>query len=182
MKQNMLQKLRKSKGFTLIEILLVVGFIALAGIAAYITYPKVQATNRANTEATNINTIAAGVKNVYAGANTFTGLTEAALITGQQVPTTMINGTTLTNSFGGVVTVAPATLAGGTANGSFAITYKNVPIAECVKLATGVGNNFVNVNVAGTDVKKFPATTPVDVASAITSCAGGAVTLIFTQI
>ena len=45
---------RKRKGFTLVEILLVVGFIALAGIGIYTVYTKVQMSNAALQEGKNL--------------------------------------------------------------------------------------------------------------------------------
>lgn len=42
------------KGFSLLELLLVLGIIAALIVAAFIVYPKVQDSNRATTEAKNI--------------------------------------------------------------------------------------------------------------------------------
>ena len=49
----------RRKGFTLVEILLVVGFIALAGIGIYTVYTKVQMSNAALQEGKNLDTIRA---------------------------------------------------------------------------------------------------------------------------
>ena len=72
----------KKLGFTLIEILLVVGFIAVAGIGVYTVYGKVQQGQAANSEARNIDTIRAGVKNLFAGASDTTGLTNTIVNNG----------------------------------------------------------------------------------------------------
>ncbi len=176
--------LRKSKGFTLVELLLVVGIIALGSVVAYITLPKVQSTSRANAEATNINTIAAGVKNMYAGTNSFTTLGAPAgtgtgtdlIVKGKAAPDRMVvdpaaTPKTLVNSFGGNVAVGAESAALGNiaANGSYFITYAGVPDAECNKLATGVGNNFVKVQVNSTVVKSAPGETLVTLDPAVVS-------------
>lgn len=161
--------LRKSKGFTLVELLLVVGIIALGSVVAYITLPKVQSTSRANAEATNINTIAAGIKNIYAGTNNFATLVDATVgttlvIKSKAAPDRMVTSpTVLTNSFGGNVTVAPGAALGGSlgAFSTYLITYNGVPDAECNKLATGVASNFLKVNVNSVEVKTAPGATPV---------------------
>ena len=65
---------RKRKGFTLVEILLVVGFIALAGIGIYTVYTKVQMSNAALQEGKNLDTIRAGTKNLFGGTQTYANI------------------------------------------------------------------------------------------------------------
>lgn len=173
---------QKQKGFTLVELLLVVGLIALGAVVAYITFPKVQSTSRANAEATNINTIASGINNLYAGSNTFTGLTNEVLINGKGAPERMVGaGNTLVNSLGGAVTIGTATLpAGGVTDNHYQITWEGIPEAECVKLGTGVANNFVDVTINGTAVKTYPGEEVADPVTVTTACdQGGANILVF---
>lgn len=54
-------KNKKKKGFTLIEILLVVGFIALAVIGVYIVYDKFQTTHNVNQEVRDLNLLKIGM-------------------------------------------------------------------------------------------------------------------------
>ena len=174
--------MKKQKGFTLVELLLVLGIMALGAVVAYITVPKVRATSNANAEATVVNTLAAGVKNVYAGSNSFKKLTNKVLIDAKAVPERMLTETAsqLVNTFGGDVTVTPTKLGTVAAdNSAYQIVSTNVPDAECVKLATGVGNNFSEVIVNTTKVRQYPKTDPVDPALASTSCTGDANTLTF---
>ena len=60
-----MKNLNKKSGFTLVEILLVVGFIALAGIGIYTIYSKVQSSNTALMAGKNLDTIRAGIKSLY---------------------------------------------------------------------------------------------------------------------
>ena len=80
MKLFNINKKKAARGFTLIEILLVVGFIALAGIGIYVVYNKVQTGNAANTEARNLDTLRAGVKNLYGASVNYAGITPAVLL------------------------------------------------------------------------------------------------------
>ncbi len=173
--------LRKVKAFTLVELLLVVGVISLGSVVAYITLPKVQATTRANREATNINTITAGVKNLYTGLNSYSSLGandnsgNQILINAKAVPDNMIeiypDGAitgNLINGFGGQVKVTADMI--GTIS-VFKLRYDGVPDAECNKLASGVGNNFLLVGItpeaglvtSNTVAKPFNSSTPIDV-------------------
>jgi prepilin-type N-terminal cleavage/methylation domain-containing protein len=150
---------KKNKGFTLIEILLVVGFIALASVGVYTIYSKVQVSNKANAESRSLDLVRAGIKSLYASKSTFLGLTNTVVNQARITPEAMKdptapNGASITNSFGGTVTIAPTNLNLGTNNG-FRITYTKVPGDVCVKLAAAAGAQFDVVNVAGTDVKAF---------------------------
>lgn len=182
-------KKKVARGFTLIEVLLVVGFIALAGIGVYVVYNKVQTGNAANTEARNIDTLRAGVKNIYGGQVNYNGLTETVLLNARVVPDNMRDGSTGTsifNTFGGLVTIAPVAFNGGT-NNAFSITYAKVPADVCAKLVTTGGNGFNRVVVGTTTVKDTSASTgnTLNVAGTATACAadtGAGLTLVFTSL
>lgn len=177
---------KQKRGFTLIEILLVVGFIAIAGIGIYTIYSKVTLNNAANTESRNIDTIRAGVKNLFAGAPTTAGLTNTVVNNASITPNNMITAgdpTVITNSFGGAVTVAPATLT--VANDGFRITFPAVPGAVCTKLVTGTGSQFERVTVGATVVKALGTNTSIDIAQTTTACAadaGAGVTILFDSL
>jgi type II secretory pathway pseudopilin PulG len=180
-----LNRKKLARGFTLVEILLVVGFIALASIGIYVIYTKVSVTNQANTEGHNLDTLRAGIKNLYGGQSTYTGLTQVVAVNARIVPDSMVTtgATTITNSFGGNVTIAPANLGAGTNNG-FTITYPNVPGAVCSKLASTGGTGFDAVSIGGTVVKTF-GTNTMNIATVATQCAtdtGNGLTMVFSSL
>ncbi len=179
-----LLKKKKSKGFTLVEILLVVGFIALAGIGIYTIYSKVQISNQANQESRNLDTLRAGVKSLYASRPNFIGVNNTVANQARVTPDNMRTETIteIINSFGGNVEVSPVGLGGGTNNG-FVIQYDDVPGAVCTKLATSAGVQFNSVSIgaanpAGT-VKVFASNEPIDVALATQECNVDTVTMYF---
>jgi len=136
---------QKQSGFTLIELLLVIGFIAGALVLAFVTFPKVQASSRANTEGTHITTIVAGIKNLYSTAQSYSTVSNSVLLSAKIFPDDMqVSGSNVSNVWGGNVTVAPTLGASGVgSNLAFTITYTDVPQNECNKLATGVATNYL---------------------------------------
>lgn len=187
MKNTVLIKKRNSiKGFSLLELLLVLGIIAALVVAAFIVYPKVQASQRAQAESNNIATIQAGVKALYTSASSFTGLTNSVAVQAKIFPDNMLSGSgnaaTPINAFKGNVTLAAAaTGPSSVAGSSFTITYANVPAAECTKIMTATAGNFYMAAVGGKTVK--PAGGTVDVAATAGACSdANSNTLVLTSI
>lgn len=189
MKKTVLIKNKKSKkGFSLLELLLVLGIIAALVVAAFIVYPKVQASQRAQAESNNIATIQAGVKALYTSASSFTGLNNSVAVQAKIFPDNMLSGSGSAakpiNAFKGNVVVASADTGPSAATGSsFTITYKNVPAAECTKIITAAAGNFYTAGV-GTVGNVKPAGGVLDVAGTAKQCQNGGNdnTLIFTSI
>lgn len=158
----------KNKGFTLLEILLVIGIAAVIAIAAFMAWPAVQSSQRANAEQSRAMTIAAGIKQAYNGR--YAGVTDANVIAAKIPPSDMIDGATLNSSWGEAVTVAPVT----GDNSKFTISYAAVPEAVCLKLAPGLGQSFENVTVGGTPIRDDAAGTAYNPATVITQCSNPA--------
>ena len=166
-------KRKSKKGFSLLELLLVLGIIAALVVAAFIVYPKVQASQRAQAESNNIATIQAGVKALYTSASSFTGLTNTVAVQAKIFPDNMLSGSGTAakpiNAFKGNVTLAATA------------TYDNVPAAECVKIATAAAGNFY-ITTVGTKVVKAAGGT-LDVAATAAACTNATSnTLVFTSI
>ena len=182
-------KKNKRAGFTLVEILLVVGFIALAGIGIYTVYSKVQMSNAALTEGKNLDTIRAGVKNLYGGSQRYTGLTNTVLNDARVTPDSMravpyvAADAAITNSFGGIVTAIPFSFPAAVDNG-FQVTYEKVPGAVCSKLVAGAGTGWDEIVVAAVPVKVF-GTNAITVGTLASQCAtdpGTGITIVFRSL
>ncbi|MBI9252209.1 prepilin-type N-terminal cleavage/methylation domain-containing protein [Escherichia coli] len=187
-KTVLIKNIKSKKGFSLLELLLVLGIIAALVVAAFIVYPKVQASQRAQAESNNIATIQAGVKALYTSASSFTGLTNSVAVQAKIFPDNMLSGSgssaTPINAFKGNVVVASADTGPSAATGSsFTITYSNVPAAECTKIITAAAGNFYTAGV-GTAGNVKAAGGVLDVAETATQCesGGNSNTLIFTSI
>ncbi|EAA5501528.1 type 4 pilus major pilin [Salmonella enterica subsp. enterica serovar Agona] len=187
MKKTVLIKNKKSKkGFSLLELLLVLGIIAALVVAAFIVYPKVQASQRAQAESNNIATIQAGVKALYTSASSFTGLNNSVAVQAKIFPDNMLSGSGSAakpiNAFKGNVVVASADTGPSAATGSsFTITYENVPAAECTKIITAAAGNFYIAQVGDATVKEAGGT--LNVAATAAACSdANSNKLVFTSI
>lgn len=142
-------KINRNKGFSLLELLLVLGIIAALIIAAFIIFPKVQSAQRVDQEAKNISALQAGVKSLYASMPSYDTLSDDIVIKSKIAPDNMINEDgQLTNSFKGYVSVFGAIISmNSSASDGFQIVYNGVPPAECVKLVSAVGSNFPLIRI-----------------------------------
>lgn len=169
-------KNKNKKGFTLVEILLVVGFIALAGIGIYTVFGKTNTSNKALQESRNINVLKAGIKNIYGGSQGYAGLSNSVLNDSRTTPDSMRQvpysspDSTITNMFGGPVLVIPTSLGGSGLNNGFRISYSKVPGDVCSKLVTMVEKNIEQITVNGNIVKAY-GTGSLNVPVLATNCA-----------
>ncbi len=147
-----ISEIKRRKGFSLLELLLVLGIIAALIVAAFIVYPKVRTSQIVDAEAKNIATIRSGILALYASQANITGnVTNSVAINANIFPDNMLvkSGGTVTdvvNSFGGKVTLSTTNWV------SFGkivvnIRYDNVPKDVCVKLVTAVGSTMEMIQV-----------------------------------
>jgi prepilin-type N-terminal cleavage/methylation domain-containing protein len=169
-----MRQAKSQSGFTLIEILLVIGVIAILAIAAFVIFPQVQTSSRANTEREHITAITAGIKQIY-GTSSYNGLNNDTVNMARVFPADMNDnnysaGQAIKAIWSGTVDVSPGS---GVNPKTFIITYRAVPSAICTKLATSIVQSFEKVSVGATVVKTVldvPAIKP-DPAVIVTACA-----------
>lgn len=163
---------KKQLGQFSIELALTIaiGAIVLAGIIYYVT--KGRHNEEVNTEASNLTTMIGGAQKLYGSDPTaFASVTAAALINNGVVPSSEVNGTAITSSFGTPITVAPATLY--TANDAISFTY-GVPPGLCSDFVTSSAGNLAKITVGGTTVLDSTASKPLNEAALGTACSGSA--------
>lgn len=151
MKLNILNK--KRKGFTLVEILLVTGFISLASIAIFTIFNAASTASKSRDEMWQLEELANKIKANYGVVSNYGGVNNAVVIANNYAPVKMINGGGLSNSFGGAVIISAATIGGGTANNAFMITSLNVPGNVCPKLVSLSTQYFNVVRINGMIIK-----------------------------
>lgn len=146
-------KKSNKKGFSLLELLLVLGIIAALIVAAFIIYPKVQDANKSSAEARNISAIYAGVKSLYSGSSTYKGLDDTLAYKAKIYPDNMVigNGTSFVNSYSGSVSVeSSSNTSVGEDDSGFRIKYTLLPSASCAKIVAAVSHDFYEINANGT--------------------------------
>lgn len=179
-----MSKKAQLRGFSLIELLLVLGIVSGILVLAFVAYPKVQATSRAKAEAEHLTFISGGIKNLYATAKNF-GTAGAnlnqVLLNAKIIPDDLqVSGATINNTWGGNVVVAV-----DSTPLRYTITYTNVPTAECSKIGTTVAANYLKLTINGATIFDRTAgstgAADIDPALVAANCAGSTgSTMVFT--
>jgi type II secretory pathway pseudopilin PulG len=169
---------RRTSGMTLLEFGIVIGLFALVvGLALYVV-PSILANIRSNAEATLLPTVESKIQRAYANQPNYGSVTTAQIAGLLIYPQSEVSGTTITNRWGGPVTLAPATLV--TANDAVAITSANVPTSECIQLEQAVESSFRTITINGTAVKLDNPTAVVNESTVSTACASATNSMVFT--
>jgi prepilin-type N-terminal cleavage/methylation domain-containing protein len=181
------------KGYTLIELLLALGIIAVLAVGIFMLYPKVSSSYKSQAEASNINTIRAAVNSLYASSANFNGLDTETAIKAKVFPESMIvSDTVVNNGFKGEVKVGASDVSpSGSKDSAFTIAYGSVPANECVKIVSSVASGFYKVTVdnggaveegqsSGTVVKDDGVA--LDVAKLTTACKGSKNSITFVAL
>ncbi|PPE57785.1 Major structural subunit of bundle-forming pilus [Pectobacterium brasiliense] len=138
----LLKNRKYRKGFSLLELILVLGVIAGLIVSAFMIYPKAQAAQRAEIEVKNITAIVSGINAIYGSSANYIGINARTLIDAKIIPSQMRVGNTyrVVNIWKGSVNFSYSTY-------GFNITYNNVPSVECAKLVLATASMFSNISV-----------------------------------
>lgn len=119
----------KFKGFSLLELLLVMGsFAAIVAIGFWI-YSLAAERQRINTAQKQLASIQKGMNDILVAASNIDEA-RAMLLQGKSLPSNMISGNNLVNPWSGKITITPR-------NGSdtfYDVSYYNVPTPSCIDL------------------------------------------------
>lgn len=144
---------KRQSGFTLVELGIVVAIAAIIIGIGLVVVPSILASTRANAEISELPTITTKIQRAFANQPNFANITQATVAGLNVFPPSNVSGTTITNRFGGAVTVAKNTLVATTPDDTVAITSAQIPTAECLQIGQGVEGSMRQIQVGGVVVK-----------------------------
>ncbi|GAB3030201.1 hypothetical protein GCM10027285_10940 [Oleiagrimonas citrea] len=142
---------RPSRGYTLVELLIVSGIVAAVGVGALTAYIHASRNTQTHESAQSVQSIAQAVHAVYDAGGNYDGLSASDLLhAGPRFDSANIapNGDALVNRFGGAITLEPAS-----AGAAFTLTTTQVPRANCAGVVAQTQSGFGAVSVNGKAVK-----------------------------
>lgn len=190
------------KGFSLVELLLALGVIAVFLIASFVVYPRVKSQQQAQQESANIRAIQVNLRNLfyslsgnYAKLGGEPSASNPSIANQARVFPSIMNGGDYSKSapirsiWGGEVYVwtrpALSTPKGDIAhNKSFGIAYKDVPKSVCVPLVSSNYESFHSVLV-GEWTKQKEVILPengLDIPTLTALCQDDNLTITFTSV
>lgn len=174
------------KGFSLLELLLVLGIIAALIVGAFIVYPKVRSSQQAEAEAKNIATIKANLLSLYAPVADVTGVNNTVAINAQIFPDNMLvkSGGTVTdvvNAFKGKVVLTTTNYV-SMGKVFINLSYAAVPQEVCAKLISAVSGTMDQIVINGNTIKSDISSVAFSPSTASTICtnAGNSSTIVFS--
>lgn len=158
---------KTQKGFSLLELLLVVAVGAILILAGLAIYRNISQNTQINEATRLVNVIKQETQRIFQGEPDYTGLTNTILTNADAVPPRYTSGAgVITSPFDTAVTLAPT----AAPSLEFTLTMAAVPTAACIKLGlefTDDDPDFQSLSIGGANV----ATT---VAAVDGACAGAA--------
>lgn len=160
---------RAQQGYSLPEILLVIGIIGSITIGAFIIFPIVQASQHVNKATNDAIMVSASAKQFF-GDRSYSGLTTATAISAG-----ILEDADTRTPWGNLDVTADSDGA------SFHVDFTGVPIDACQRLVVNMEPNAFAMRIGSTFVKDPEGTPPVafDANEAIAACAEGSNTLSF---
>ena len=167
---------RKPRGFTLVELAVVLAIIVLAAAGIIARQRSTNQTAQVQSEAGNLQAVIGKINSTFSGRTNYAGATTAFLLAQGAFPTSMVNGAAVVNTWNGAVTVAP-----GAGNTSVDITYAGVPTRACIELVANASRSYRQLTV-GASLVKTTTQSEADLTLTQTACEtapGGTVSVIF---
>lgn len=173
---------KKSFGYTLVEIIVVVGLISLIASLTVAKYKNSNFNNNVQSQINDIEIIGDRITNAYQNSGNIAGLSTTSAIANKLVPDELINGTNVNTRFGDSLTILGTTVATVPVSQAFRITLNNIDSQICSKLATSkIGNQADEILINGVSMKAIGSPlSPVDIQN-ITNACGNATSLAFTN-
>lgn len=176
-------KMKKNiKGYTLLELMLVLGVITLLVIAIYTAYAKKATSEAVKNQTAYLSSLTNSINEAFIASKVdvtstategYSKLTNTSAISANLVPTSLVNGaSTIKNIFGGNITLSSTTITNVTGTlPAYSISLTNIPSAACTLLTTTDYANSMQEVWVGTVRVKTAGTSQTNISTATTACA-----------
>lgn len=131
----------RQSGFTLVEIMLVIGLISAIAIGAFMIFPKLQMSQNVNEMSTRALSVSASTHQFF-GGRSFTGLTNASAISAGIMD---VNDTA--TPWGNM------NISAANSGNEFQLEFTRVPSGACTRLVEALDPNSKELRVGNTVVK-----------------------------
>lgn len=138
----------KQLGFTLIEIMLALGAIAVLSTGSVIAYKSISERGKTAKSVADVRLLSDMVMQTWGTSGSFQDISSASIVAGKAVPEGMrvANGK-IANAWGGPIDLAPTP-----DNTAYVMTLGNVPSGPCSNLTAQVAKGFLSASINGTPV------------------------------
>lgn len=172
----------RSRAYTLIEIMLVLGILSIAALGVWRLYVRDVVSAATDRTASSQSELVSAIRGEFAAASSFSGLTSAtAANAGAQG--ILMSGQQVVDGFGTPVTIAPATLL--STDDAFGITLLNVSAQKCVAVVPALMQDSTEILINGSNIQPGDGKS-IDGGTIATACNGapfhsgvGAVTFVY---
>lgn len=164
---SMREKLAGPRGFSLIEILLVIGVIAVLSLAAFLVFRKVSISANSKTDIQNIHAIVAGMNQTYKSGGPYTGINNAIARQARILPQSMADGHSATSSGFTIWSGNPR---------NYILQFDDMDAEACLKIVPAVELHFPYIaidNGESNNFAKLPPSILLTTATLINRCTGG---------
>lgn len=159
----------KQKGFTLVELVLIVGLISLMTIGLYVKYRSVTNAQKVQLQMQDLYAISNNITKGYQSETTLGTFNNTTAIGKGLIPTEIANNPNIFSRFGTTITLSPQTVAGNT---GYEILINNITPKECASIATTkFGNEVDEIWINGANTKTTGTQlTSANIATIVTQC------------
>lgn len=142
--------LPSSKGFGLVETLLVLGAIGALSLGIYMVLSPATAIAQAKTEQDNLRQLSGAVERSMGLIGTFEAVSASRVVADGLAPEKMTRTGSMVTAWGANVSLRPSSVS--SANDAFVVTYPSTPSDVCVRLASAVASSTYDIRVNGNSV------------------------------
>lgn len=163
--------MRKSKGFTLVEILLALAIIMVIALTAFFVFKFVQEKYRLNKETVNLTSLKSSIESIKK-TNVNADLSNGNLVNYGAINKGALNSAgQLLDAWGSPIIIS----SGSDGKGIYYISYSNLSVNECIELSSSVSKNFSSTNINSNFSLK-----PTQ-ANIVSYCANNSSTVVFSN-